>query len=52
MHLLTFIKMREPGKFFRFSVLVSQLGFGTFFLTAYMISPQWCHRFVGYVEEE
>jgi len=23
-----------------------------FFATAYMISPHYCHRFVGYLEEE
>lgn len=52
MHLLTFIRMKDPGPFFRAAVVVSQFGFGTFFLTAYIIHPAWCHRFVGYVEEE
>ena len=52
MHLLTFIRMKDPGYLFRASVIGSQFGFGTFFLAAYVISPAWCHRFVGYVEEE
>jgi len=52
MHLLTFIKMKEPGYLFRAAVIGAQFGFGSFFLAAYMIQPAWCHRFVGYVEEE
>lgn len=52
MHLLSFIKMKNPGTLFRGAVIVSQFGFGSAFLTSYMISPKFCHRFVGYVEEE
>lgn len=52
MHLLSFIKMKNPGMFFRGSVVFSQFGFGSAFLASYMISPKFCHRFVGYVEEE
>lgn len=52
MHLLIFIRMKEPGYLFRAAVLGGQFGFGVFFLTAYILSPNWCHRFVGYVEEE
>ncbi|KAL3937024.1 MAG: hypothetical protein SGBAC_007778 [Bacillariaceae sp.] len=52
MHLLSFIKMKNPGTLFRGSVVVSQFGFGSAFLGAYMMSPKFCHRFVGYVEEE
>jgi hypothetical protein len=29
-----------------------QFGFGAAFTLAYIISPSFCHRFVGYVEEE
>merc|ERR1712037_1004658 len=46
------IRMKEPGFIFRGAVIGAQFGFGSFFLTAYMISPTWCHRFVGYIEEE
>eukprot|EP00584_Thalassiosira_punctigera_P008381 CAMPEP_0172528588 /NCGR_PEP_ID=MMETSP1067-20121228/2939_1 /TAXON_ID=265564 ORGANISM="Thalassiosira punctigera, Strain Tpunct2005C2" /NCGR_SAMPLE_ID=MMETSP1067 /ASSEMBLY_ACC=CAM_ASM_000444 /LENGTH=495 /DNA_ID=CAMNT_0013312529 /DNA_START=21 /DNA_END=1508 /DNA_ORIENTATION=- len=52
MHLLTFIRMKEPGYLFRAAVIGAQFGFGSFFLTAYVINPTWCHRFVGYIEEE
>lgn len=52
MHLLTFIKMKNPGLVLRGAVLVGQLGFATFYGLAYAISPKFCHTFVGYVEEE
>ncbi|KAL7440563.1 hypothetical protein ACHAXH_009115 [Discostella pseudostelligera] len=52
MHLLTFIKMKQPGYAFRAAVIGAQFGFGSSFLAAYMINPAWCHRFVGYIEEE
>lgn len=52
MHLLTFIRMKNPGYLFRGAVIGGQFGFGSSFLVAYMISPAFCHRFVGYVEEE
>lgn len=52
MHLLTFLKLKQPGPLFRFGVAVSQgVMFNAFFL-AYIISPKTCHRFVGYIEEE
>ena len=52
MHLLTFVRMREPGYLFRAAVIGGQFGFGSMFILAYMMSPKFCHRFVGYVEEE
>jgi len=52
MHLLSFIKLKDPGMLFRAAVLFSQVGFGTVFFLAYVASPTFCHRFVGYVEEE
>ena len=52
MHLLTFIKMKNPGMILRTAVLGGQVGFGTFYGLAYVISPKFCHSFVGYVEEE
>jgi hypothetical protein len=42
MHLLSFIKMKDPGMFFRGAVIFSQFGFGTAFLLAYMASPKFC----------
>lgn len=52
MHLLTFIKMKNPGLMLRGAVLGGQLGFSAFYGLAYAISPKFCHSFVGYVEEE
>ena len=37
MHLLTFIRMKEPGYLSRPAVIGAQFGFGSFFLTAYMV---------------
>eukprot|EP01023_Acetabularia_acetabulum_P050802 TRINITY_DN5529_c0_g1_i1.p1 TRINITY_DN5529_c0_g1~~TRINITY_DN5529_c0_g1_i1.p1 ORF type:complete len:370 (+),score=57.87 TRINITY_DN5529_c0_g1_i1:125-1111(+) len=52
MHLLTFLKLREPGPLFRgFVILTQGIFFNTFFL-AYLVSPTLCHRMVGYLEEE
>jgi len=52
MHLLTFVTMRDPSILFRASVIGSQFAFGTGFGLAYLINPKFCHRFVGYIEEE
>ena len=52
MHLLSFVRLRDPGLLFRAAVIAGQFGFGTAFLAAYAISPKFCHRFVGYIEEE
>lgn len=52
MHLLTFVRMKDPGLMFRIAVIGGQVTFGTAFLITYMISPKFCHRFVGYIEEE
>lgn len=52
MHLLTFIKLKEPSSIFRASVIGGQIGFGTAFFLSYVASPAFCHRFVGYIEEE
>ncbi|GAA5977171.1 hypothetical protein JCM10908_004883 [Rhodotorula pacifica] len=49
MHLLTFMKIRQPGPFFRLIVLVAQGVFTNLFFFTYLISPKACHRFVGYL---
>ncbi|ORX94429.1 alternative oxidase-like protein [Clohesyomyces aquaticus] len=52
MHLLTFLKMSEPGPFMRLMVLGAQgVWFNALFF-AYLVSPRTVHRFVGYLEEE
>lgn len=52
MHLLSFVRMRDPSLGFRAAVVGSQFIFGSGFLLSYIISPNFCHRFVGYIEEE
>ncbi|KAI9893885.1 MAG: hypothetical protein M1814_005438 [Vezdaea aestivalis] len=52
MHLLTFLKMAEPGFFMKFLILGAQGVFFNGMFISYLISPRTCHRFVGYLEEE
>ncbi|KAK5081452.1 inducible alternative oxidase 2 [Exophiala xenobiotica] len=52
MHLLTFMKMAEPGWFMKMMILGAQGVFANGFFLAYLASPATCHRFVGYLEEE
>jgi len=52
MHLLTFLKMAEPGLFMKLMILGAQGVFSNGFFLAYLVSPKTCHRFVGYLEEE
>ena len=47
MHLLTFLQLRQPGLFFRLFVLGAQGVFFNFYFVAYLLSPKFCHRFVG-----
>lgn len=52
MHLLTALELRQPGRLFRTAVLVTQGVFSNLFFLTYLVSPRYCHRFVGYLEEE
>ena len=52
MHLLTFLKMLEPGPLMKFMVLAAQGVFFNAMFVAYLVSPSTAHRFVGYLEEE
>lgn len=52
MHLMTFLQLKKPGPFFRGVVIVAQWTFIAMFSSAYLISPNFCHRFVGYLEEQ
>jgi len=52
MHLLTFLKLKNPGRMFRLAVMISQGIFYNFFFVSYLISSRFCHRLVGYLEEE
>ncbi|KAK9239381.1 alternative oxidase-domain-containing protein [Lipomyces kononenkoae] len=52
MHLLTFLKLYNPGWFMRLMLLGGQGVFFNLFFICYLLSPRTCHRFVGYLEEE
>ena len=52
MHLLTFMEMRHVGILFRAAILIMQGIFFNAFFLAYLVSPRFCHRMVGYIEEE
>ncbi|KAK0666470.1 AOX1 alternative oxidase mitochondrial precursor encoded by the AOX protein [Cercophora samala] len=52
MHLLTFMKMCEPGWFMKTMILGAQGVFFNAMFLSYLISPSITHRFVGYLEEE
>lgn len=52
MHLMTALELKEPGILFRGVILLAQGLFVNCFFIAYMLSPRFCHRFVGYLEEE
>lgn len=52
MHLLTFIKLTDPGMLMRLLVLGAQGVFFNMFFVSYILAPRVCHRFVGYLEEE
>ncbi|CCH46595.1 Alternative oxidase, mitochondrial [Wickerhamomyces ciferrii] len=52
MHLLTFMKLGNPSWFTRLIIYVGQGVFCNLFFLIYLIRPRYCHRFVGYLEEE
>lgn len=52
MHLYTFMKLRDPGPFFRTAVLLAQGVFWNAFFLLFLASPKTCHALVGYLEEE
>lgn len=52
MHLLIALNLRQPGVLFRSAVILAQSVFVPFYLSAYVLSPRYCHALVGYLEEE
>lgn len=52
MHLLTFLKMCEPGWFMKMMIIGAQGVFFNSMVITYLVMPTVCHRFVGYLEEE
>lgn len=51
-HLFIFLKLKEPGRLFQLMIAVGQGVFFNLYFLAYLFSPRFCHRFVGYLEEE
>lgn len=52
MHLLTFIKIGQPSWFTKTIIYLGQGVFTNLFFFCYLANPKYCHRFVGYLEEE
>mmetsp|Transcript_109753 Transcript_109753/g.354074 ORF Transcript_109753/g.354074 Transcript_109753/m.354074 type:complete len:352 (+) Transcript_109753:78-1133(+) len=52
MHLLIALSLRQPGALFRAAVIGGQALFLSWYTLAYLVCPRYCHRFVGYLEEE
>lgn len=51
-HLFIFLRLKQPGKLFQLLIALSQGIFFNLYFLAYLASPRFCHRFVGYLEEE
>lgn len=52
MHLMTALLLKKPGIITKILVNCGQIFFATFYATMYCLSSRYCHRFVGYLEEE
>jgi demethoxyubiquinone hydroxylase (CLK1/Coq7/Cat5 family) len=52
MHLLTFLRIRQPGILMRLSIIWTQFIFVVWYSAFYLIFPKTSHRFVGYLEEQ
>lgn len=52
MHLLSFLKISQPGWRMRGLLVITQGVFYNFLFLLYLISPRLVHRFVGILEEE
>ena len=46
MHLMTFMELKKPGPLFKYAVVTTQFFFTMGFSFAYLISPNFCHRYV------
>lgn len=52
MHLMTALLLNNPSKIVRSLVVIAQALFLCLYTTLYAFSPTFCHRLVGYLEEE
>jgi len=51
-HLFVFLRLKNPGIFYRMFIVISQAVFFNFYFWTYLLFPKYAHRFVGYLEEE
>jgi len=51
-HLLTAMYLYKPGKLMRYAIVIAQGIMCNFLFIAYLLSPRYCHSFVGYLEEQ
>lgn len=51
-HLFIFLQLKEPGRLFQLMVALAQGIFFNLYFISYLLNPKYCHRFVGYLEEE
>lgn len=51
-HLLTAMSLHQPGFLFRMGIMGAQGIMVNFLFVGYLINSRYCHRIVGYVEEE
>jgi hypothetical protein len=52
MHLMTALELKKAGRLMWLMVMLTQGVFVNGFFFAYLLHPRFCHRFVGYLEEE
>lgn len=52
MHLMIALCLRQPSLTIRLTVLLAQAIFLSWYTIMYTLSHKYCHRFVGYLEEE
>ena len=52
MHLLYFLRLRQPGIMMRLCIMFTQFIFIFYYSLLYVLSPTTAYRFVGYLEEE
>ncbi len=51
-HLFMFLELKQPSRMFKALIAIAQGIFWNIYFLAYLSSPMFCHRFVGYLEEE
>lgn len=51
-HLFIFLDLKQPSSFFKLMIALAQGVFYNLYFISYLLAPKYCHRFVGYLEEE